>query len=177
MKYPAGLLALVAAAVIAGCSNDNNVLLNFPQDATDTRANLGKQIPQHRIPIHVILHEPSGMPNSFLQIDGNVDYNAIVLQRDPIPSNPQSAAIIDLTLNADAVPFGYDDPVWLISASSHDEMELSQDGLASMTKRYAITGRVDGVRLCITYRISNSGVDILRLWLELPKVVQAEENR
>ena len=170
MKRVACVLAIVVTAFMGGCSDDSSFLNPLPETGS-ARHDFSKDIPRIRIPIHATLVEPGRAFNQILQIDGYLGYSFVVEQRDP------PAAAVDVTVRALVKPFGYDEPIWKIAASSHDELELSQDGFASATKRFPIPGRADNLRLCIHFQISEAGMNILRMWLELPlKVAERSEE-
>lgn len=169
MKHAASSLAILVAAFIIGCQDNNAILNGFSNEEDSGQRNVGKSVLWDRLPIHATLVEPRGDLDPLLQIDGVVDYRILVEQRDPVPPNPQEAAILELRINAHLRPLGSENPVWGVSGSSQDEVPLSGDMNVLLTKRYTIKVRHDGLTLRITYRITGFGLEVERVWLELPQ--------
>jgi len=71
-----------------------------------------------RLPIRATLLEPRGDVDPLLRIDDVLEYRIVMVQRDPIPPNPQEAAILDVRLDARLRPLELENLVWDGSGTS-----------------------------------------------------------
>lgn len=168
MKNATCILAVVVAAFVVGCQNNN---ITNPTTETPSRSKPAPKIPAARtIRLDAILREP-GQFNSFTQIVGQVSYTTTTSQRDPVPPLPQSALVLSLSLSADLSPFGTEKPLWSIAGSSRDELAIddSKDSPYSPEKTYKIEGRSDGMSLHVNFKISEKNVAVTGMSLQLPK--------
>jgi len=177
MKHAMFVLAIVVAAFIVGCQ-DNNI--TNPMAANLSSGNQRSKdvtLPIREIPLHGVMHEPSGY-NAFTEINGQIAYTTTLISRDPIPPNPQWAVLVTLTVNADLMPWNSNGPVWGVSGSSRDEFALAEDadGAMVLEKSYTLIGRDDGVSLHLRFCISQETVVLSRMWLALPQADQKENG-
>jgi len=86
MKSTMFVLALLFAAVIAGCQ-DANTIVTAPAGPE----HLMKPAPvSYRVvPFSGTFQEPGQTLNAFIRVEGEVRYTMTILQRDPIPPAPQ----------------------------------------------------------------------------------------
>jgi len=169
MKHAASSLAILVAAFIIGCQENNAIVNTELNEEYSNQKNVGKSIHWDRLPIHATLVEPRGDVDPLLRIDGVVEYRITIVQRDPIPPSTQEAAILDLRFDACLRPLDLENPVWGVSGSSQNEVPLSGDTIVLLTKRYRVNGRQDGLTFRTTYRITGFGLEVERMWLELPR--------
>ncbi len=161
MKHATSILAIVVAAFVVGCQ-DNNIT-DPTIDTSSGGKQLSKILPVGTIRLNTILHEPRGF-NTFTEITGQVEYTTTIVPRDPIPPNPQFAVLVTLALDANLKPFGSEEPVWRVSNSSRDEL-AENDGVLFLEKSYKIEGRNDGVSLRMQFQVTEAGVTLARMWL------------
>jgi hypothetical protein len=152
-----------------GCHDSSDILGPSSTEASQ-RAELAKQDRRERIPLVGLLHVP-GQFNEFVKLDGFVEYNAIVLPRDPIPPNPQFTVFINMLVNANLRPWGSNGPVSYFSGTSQNEVEPIDGETAFLTTRYWVADL--NLWFVLTLRLTETSVAIDQTRLELPKVIRA----
>lgn len=164
MKHAAIILAIVVAAFVVGCQ-DNNIT-NPIAGPISAGMQISTAHSAGTIPLNTVVREPYGF-NAFTEISGQVTYTTEIVPRDPIPPHPQWALVVTLTTDAVAKPFGLEEPVWRIVGSSRDELALTEDGDGTMVceKSYALVGRNDRVSLHLQFHCTRQTVVLSRMWL------------
>ena len=160
MKHATFILAIVVAAFIVGCQ-DNNIINPTPETPSSSKA-ASKNPTARTIRLDAILRE--GGFNTFTEISGQVEYTTTTLPRDPVPPNPQFGVLVTLALDAKLKPFGSENPVWRVSNSSRDELSYN-DGVILLEKTYKIDGRNDGVSLHVQFQVAEENVKVVGMWL------------
>jgi hypothetical protein len=175
MKRTASILAILSATFILGCQE--NTITDPIAAVGSADRQLSKAQPGNSLILEAVLLEPGNFINSFIVVTGQVGYTATVVALDPVPPNPQYA--VRLTLTADALlrPYYSNYPVWSISGASEDWVMIPDSGTTSLTKRYRIEGRNDGLWLNLRFRITLASVELSNMWLELPRVVRTDDQQ
>jgi len=116
-----------------------------------------------------ILRIPGRTLNAFASIKGEVRYSLM--------STPYRGVYrIDLNLatNATIVPEGERRTVWNAAGESHDQLFVSEEGIALLEKFYAIEGARDRMILHVRFLLTSDGIGLSGMWLEMPKVRSPE---
>ncbi len=176
MKHAAFVLAIVVGAILIGC--EDNGIINPVAD----RESLGSQVSQSLsknsdhppckgIPLIGLMREP-GQFNSFIEINGTVEFSIETIERDP--PFPRLWLQVDMILNAELKPFEYQEPVWNVFATTQDVVAIGgTEKSANLHKRYWIADMGEnGMWLHITFSVSKSSIAVNSMWLQLPKIVR-----
>jgi hypothetical protein len=114
--------------------------------------------------------EIPNLPNSFLQITGQIVYIHRIELLDPIPPAPQYYVSLSLSVNADLIdPFSPTDPVWTITDKSTDVIYVSEEGIYLLDKTFPIQDRSDGMVLVCRFLVTTDGVGLNEMWLAVPE--------
>ena len=176
MKRSMFVLALLIAALVAGCQENSITDPATPASTTDGRLlrNVPGDIilPINVIALHGVMRGGSGF-NSVVEIDGHVNYTTTIIPRDPAPPNPQYTVLVTLSLDASVRPFGLELPVWRVNDVSSDEIALEDlDGAVMLEKSYAIPGWSDGSALHIQFQVVSNRVTVTEMRIVVPEVGQ-----
>ncbi len=171
MKNITFVLAIAVAAFVVGCQ-DNSITDPVIEAAAGGNQS-AKVSTTSTIRLNHILREVGF--NTFTEITGQVEYTTTIVPRDPIPPSPQFAVVVTLALDAMLRPFGSEQPVWHVSAFSHDEL-VESDGVMLLEKSYRIEGRNDGVSLHMQFQITGETVTLAGVWIAQPKVARAKDT-
>jgi hypothetical protein len=174
MKRFACVLPILLASFIVGCDDGGNVM-NAPANGVASEKQFAKPAACRRILLNRILRVP-GEFNSFIEVNGFVEYVMTIVPRDPIPPNPQFSILIEMLLNAELRPYEFTEPVWHVAASTNDDVVPTGDGGATgyLTKRYFVSGL--NRWLCLSFTLTETSVELSRSWMELPKVVRERDE-
>jgi len=174
MKHAASILAILSATFILGCQENN--ITDPVMAAPSEGLQLSKTQPANSLSLDTMLREPGNIVNSYIVVTGQVGYTATVVALDPIPPNPQYAVRLTLTTDALLRPYDSNNPVWSISGASEDWAMIPESGTTSLTKRYRLEGRNDGMCLNLRFRITLASVELSSMWLEPPHTARAEDQ-
>ena len=121
------------------------------------------------IELEGILEVP-GLPNSFLEINGQIEYLHKLVFVDPIPPAPQHYVSLRLQVNAELMdPFSPEDPIWTITDRTEDVIYVSEEGIYLLVKYYSIQDREDGLLLACRFLVTTDGVGLNEIWLVIPE--------
>lgn len=176
MKLAIFTVILIGALLTGGCQD--NSITEPPGTMLSATVPVARNLPMNSIVLNTVLHEPGIAFNSFVEVTGQIQYSTKVVHLDPVPPNPQSVLVVEMKVQADLKPFEAYGPVWGVFASSEDWVPLAEetDQTASLTKKFAIEGRSDGVTLNMHFQITDNSVVMDRMWLEVPRGVASAAN-
>jgi hypothetical protein len=121
------------------------------------------------IELNGILEVP-GLPNSFLEINGQVGYIHELVLVDPIPPAPQHYVSLSLQVDVELMdPYSPEDPIWTITDRTEDVIYVSEEGIYLLEKYYSIQGREDGLLLACRFLVTTDGVGLNEMWLVIPE--------
>lgn len=164
MKTTTSMLACLFFTLVAGCEIagiTDSAVVSMPESA-----GVSKNTPVNVLILDAVLLEPGNAFNSLVVVDGRAEYTLRVVQMDPVPPNPQVAAVLELDLRASLTPLGSGSG-WEVTGSSVDWIPLSDGHEASLTKRYHVKGRSRKTYLNVAFRIMETEIQVDHLWLEL----------
>jgi hypothetical protein len=179
MKSTMFVLALVFAAVVAGCQ-DANTIATAPAQGSEP---LMKPAPvSYRVvPFSATIREPGQTFNSFIRVEGEVQYTMTILQRDPIPPSPQYVAVIDLVVKATLTEL-WGGGQGSVKFSNHQEipLQLTVDGTndeegGSWNGSYIVRGLKDRFVLDLVHRVTRRGIELSDISLNLSNI-DADHN-
>jgi hypothetical protein len=148
----------VAGLLVLGCQ-EGSTSDSLPASTT---TQLNKVLPVDRvIPLIGSLANP-GKGSRFIEIDGELAVSVTEILGDC----PWTLVEAHIQARAELKPAKDKGPVWMISASSKDEVLYEVTG--HLVKRFVLQGRSDGMILHINLDITDEDVTLDRMWLELP---------
>lgn len=172
MKRTASLLVLLVAGFVVGCQDGS--ITDPATRAVSDGTRFSKTQPANTVPLAALLREPGTVFNSLVEVVGALQYRLTVIPLDPIPPNPQFAVQLHIDATAELRPYepGVPPPstesVWVASGSSDDLLPIPESGAVVITRRYRVQGRSDAVLLAMSLRVTITGIEVTRIWLELP---------
>jgi hypothetical protein len=177
------LLSLVvfSGLLMVGCEENSITDPNPAQ--VNTGKNSGSEI-SGTIQLQATLDNPYPVFNSYIMIDGTVDYQLTINYLDPIPPNPQEIISVQLEVNAEltnictvCMPPVSETYAGAISSVTRDNLYTTSDGLQSITKSFPILKRDDGMVLKCTFLINTTSITLEAMRLELDPRVPVLVNR
>ena len=179
------IISLAAASVlfVVGCQ-ENSI--------TDPIANESSSKVQTETPdtylrgiilLEGVLRDPYHIGNSFYRINGQIEFEQRFVTGEPIYQFSKRSAALYFTTNADlryfctvCPPEEEDQLAGFIADVSEDYVLLGGNYVSLLEKSFKIQGREDGMVLKVRFLVSNSGVELSTMWLELPKsTIQSPE--
>ncbi len=168
-------LVVFSVLLIVGCQ-ENSITDPNPTQVS-TIKNSGSTI-SGTIQLQGSLDNPYPVFNSYLTIDGTVDYQLTVNYLDPIPPNPQEIISVQLNVNAEltnictvCMPPVSESFAGAISSVTSDNIYTSNDGVQTITKTFPVLKRDDSMVLRCTFLVNTNEVTLEAMWLELdPRV-------
>lgn len=174
MKSTVFVLAVVLAAVVAGCQ-DTSDIIGAPAAGS---ASLTKPAPvsSRQVAFSATTRDPGAVLNSFIRVEGEVSYTMTILRRDPAPPSPQHVAVINLVVDATLTELWGGEQGGVFE-SSYQEIPLSSatddmtnaDDEGSWKSTYAVRGFGGRLVLDLTYRVTQKGVEIVNISLKSVK--------
>jgi hypothetical protein len=177
MKRATILLAIIAAAFVVGCHNGDDIVNVSNQIAPSLSKSLDETSHRptcRRVEIHGHVRVP-GQFNAILEVNGTAEYAITLLPRDPIPPNPEYTLVLEIVLSAELTEIE-SGTIWFANGSSLDEMGYNDGDEMSITKRYWIANLSRGMWLNVQFRVTKEEIEATALWLQLPKLVQDDEQ-
>ncbi len=120
------------------------------------------------------LDNPYPVLNSYISIDGTVDYQMTINLLDPIPPNPQEIISVQLNANAEltnvctvCIPPISESYAGTISAETRDNFYPTNDEVLTITKTFPVLNRDDDMVLKCTFLVSSTEITLQAMWLEL----------
>jgi hypothetical protein len=172
MKHTSILLTLIVTAFIVGCQLNDDLLTPSHQQVAPSPSTTHRTTCK-RVEIHGYVSVP-GQFNSILEVDGIAEYAITLLPRDPIPPNPQYTLELGMIVKAKLHEID-GRMLWQTAGTSLDELGYNDGDVLSVTKRYWVANLNGGMWLHITFRVTADEIQAAAMWLQLPRIVQADE--
>ena len=115
-----------------------------------------------------MLVDPSAPLRNYLQIWGEVEYEHSVVILDPMPPAPQEYIQLRMRMSANIKdPYSPLDIIWTVEGESGDIIYTKNDKAEVLLKNYSVEGRDDGMSLVVKFYVSNDGLQLNSMWLDL----------
>ena len=188
MKTTMFVLAITAAAFVIGCQESN---VNGPASTAAFGSGaagpetLMKPAPvSYRvIPFSATIPAPGQADyNTFIRVEGDVQYTMTIQQLDPAPPSPQYVAVIDLVVNATLTELSGGGQ-GSVRVSQHQEIPLhinidtnNGEDEGSWNGKYIVKGLGNRIVLDLVHRVTRRGIEVSHLSL-IPANVDVDGNR
>jgi hypothetical protein len=115
-----------------------------------------------------MLIDPSAPFRNYLTITGQVEYEHRVVLLDPMQPAPQEYIQLRMSMSAEIKdPNSPLDIIWTVEGQSEDIIYVKNDNVEVLLKNYFIEGRDDGMSLVVRFYVSNDGLQLNSMWLDL----------
>jgi hypothetical protein len=160
-------LAAFSFLLVIGCQENP---ITDPVLTKSTDNNLSREIIYNHdfIKFDKMLVDPSVPFRNYLTITGQVEYEHRLVLLDPMPPAPQEYVNLKMRISAQLKdPNSPLDVLWNISGETEDIIYLKNDDIYILQKHYFIEGRDDGMSLLCRFTVSNDGLSLNSMWLDL----------
>lgn len=153
MKSFFAVSILIIIFYLVGCNE------NIPTDPMTNFSKLNSQIIHDKIPVCYELRDPlSGV----CRVNGCVEYTHQIISA-PLNTAGLYTVLLNLQMNSELCSMCMMmHPEWLIRGYSEETVNVSEEGIALVTKLYEITNRFDVV-LEVIYLVTTEGVGIAEM--------------
>jgi hypothetical protein len=157
-------IAVLLLAAITGCQESS---ITSPTGNPEASGAM-KLKPQTRtevFPLNGILRVPGRVFNSHATINGSVTCSFTSTQE-------KGLYLLDIDLSTEAILMldGNDKAISKVSGSSHDQIYVSEEGIALLEKSYKLEGPMNQLRLHVRFLLTSDGIELNAMWLERTKV-------
>ena len=160
-------LAAFSFLLVIGCQENP---ITDPVLTKSTDNNLSREITYNHdfIKFDRMLIDPSVPFRNYLTITGQVEYEHRLVLLDPMPPAPQEYVNLRMRIGAQLKdPNSPMDVLWNVSGETEDIIYLKNDDIFILQKHYFIEGRDDGMSLLCRFTVSNDGLSLNSMWLDL----------
>jgi len=173
------IISLAAASVlfVIGCQENSITDPIANESSNKVQAETPDTYLRGTILLEGALRDPYPIGNSFYRINGQIEFEQRFVTGEPIYQFSKRFAALYFTTNANlhyfctvcSPPEEGDVLAGIISEVSEDYVPLGGNYVSLLEKTFTIQGRADRMVLKIRFLVSNSGVELSTMWLELPK--------
>ena len=150
--------------LLIGCQ-ENPITDPVSSQTVNKNQNTEGNIIRGSTPLSGILANPGGGFNSFLELDGQIDFTheKVYISVPPLPRYDIS---LKLDVNATLTdPQSPKQDSWTISSKSEDVFHVSEEGMYILEKSYPVQDRRDGMVLVCKFIVTTDGVVLNDKWL------------
>jgi hypothetical protein len=129
------------------------------------------------IKLYGMLADPSRPFNCCLEIRGAIEFEHRLVLIEPTESTSLYYASLQLTIEAEIFdPNSPTDPIWPISESSHDKIDVQAEQVSSLIKHFKLQDRNDNMYLVCKFVVTSDFVRLDKMWLKVPGLHFSNHN-
>ena len=148
--------------LLIGCQENS---ITDPVSSQTVNKDQNTEIIRGSIPLSGLLANPGGGFNSFLEVDGQINYTHEKVYVN-VPPLPRYDISLKLDVNATLTdPQSPKQNYWTISSKSEDVFHVSEEGMYILEKSFSVDGRRDGMVLVCRFIVTTDGVTLNDKWL------------
>ncbi|MBT8377967.1 MAG: hypothetical protein KJN64_01915 [Ignavibacteria bacterium] len=167
MKTLLSSAAAIFILLLIGCQ-ESSITDPVMSKTAGTNLNADFSYNHNFIKFDRILVDPSAPLRNYLQIKGEVEYEHRVVLLDPMQPAPQEYIQLRMSMSAEIKdPNSPLDIIWTVEGESEDIIYVKNDNVEVLLKNYFIEGRDDGMSLVVRFYVSNDGLQLNSMWLDL----------
>ena len=152
--------------LIIGCQ-ENQITAPITTGEIEKASSFDETSTLGNIPLEGQLQDPND-PSNYFTINGMIQYEHKIIQRDPIPPVPQYYISVNLSVQAtikdDDLPVEVEG---IVNSTSEDLVYVSEEGIYILEKYYEVSGLTNGMVLYLRFLVTTDGIGLNSMWLSV----------